>query len=93
MKLTFNSQEIEQALIDFVSNQGINLSDKEVSVNMTAGRGVNGYSAELNIVTKQHAGSKSDSKVIEGEMTVSILASDEETVSESEIKDTDSVFG
>jgi len=52
MKLTFNSEEIEQALISYVSSQGISLSDKQVSVHMTAGRGQNGYSAELDIVTK-----------------------------------------
>lgn len=52
MKLTFNSQEIEQALISYVSTQGINLSDKDVTVNMTAGRGPNGHTAELDITNK-----------------------------------------
>jgi len=52
MKLTFDSHEIEQALISYVSSQGISLSNKEVSVRMVAGRGQNGYSAELDIITK-----------------------------------------
>lgn len=52
MKLTFNSAEIEQALISFVSTQGIDLANKTVVVNMTAGRGPNGHTAELDITTK-----------------------------------------
>ena len=54
MKLTFNSQEIEQALIEFVANQGISLADKQVEVHMVAGRGSNGFSAELDITAKQN---------------------------------------
>ena len=54
MKLTFNSQEIEQALIEFVANQGISLADKQVEVHMVAGRGQNGFSAELDITAKQN---------------------------------------
>lgn len=62
MKLTFNSQEIEQALISYVAYQGIDLSNKDVSVNMTAGRGPNGHTAELNITTIDDA--KQDLKVV-----------------------------
>jgi len=92
MKLTFDSSEIEQALISYVSSQGIDLSDKNVSVSMTAGRGPNGHTAELNITHKKESNLSAipppvsiDSK----EADTSML---DEVIEEYEPSDTESVF-
>lgn len=52
MRITLNQSEIEQALRQFVSSQGIDIQGKQVEVNLTAGRGINGFSAELTIQSK-----------------------------------------
>ena len=44
--------EIKEALVAYVSSQGINLSDAEVDVSLTAGRGVNGNTATIDISKK-----------------------------------------
>lgn len=50
MKITLIQNEIEDALRQYVSQQGISVSGKTIEVNITAGRGPNGVSAELDIV-------------------------------------------
>ncbi len=52
MKITLVHAEIEAALINYVATQGIDISDKDVTVDMTAGRGGNGYTAEISISIK-----------------------------------------
>lgn len=52
MRITLNQSEIEQALRQFVSSQGIDIQGKQVEVSLTAGRGINGFSAELTIQSK-----------------------------------------
>ena len=55
MRITLNQSEIEQALRQFVSSQGIDIQGKQVEVSLTAGRGINGFSAELTIQSKDCA--------------------------------------
>ena len=52
MRITLNQNEIEQALRNYVAGQGIELRDKQVEVTLTAGRGANGFYAELSIQAK-----------------------------------------
>lgn len=49
MQITLLQPEIEQALQDYVSQQGINLNGQTVTVVFTAGRKKSGISAELSI--------------------------------------------
>lgn len=49
MIITLNDKEITDALIQYVDTMGVNTSGKEVTVDMTAGRGSNGYKAEITI--------------------------------------------
>ena len=49
MKLELNQAEIEMALIEYVGSQGISISDKSITVDMVAGRGVNGFTAHITI--------------------------------------------
>lgn len=39
MKMTLNHEEINEAIVDWVAKQGIDLADKETTVELTAGRG------------------------------------------------------
>ena len=49
MKVTLNDREIDEALVEYVANQGISLGDKTVSVTIVSGRGSNGDSAIITI--------------------------------------------
>jgi hypothetical protein len=50
MQITLNHREIEEAIIEYVSNQGISIQGKSTEVAMVAGRGSNGYSATVDIL-------------------------------------------
>jgi len=49
MKIVLTQPEIEIALVDYVTSQGISLEGKTVTVDMTAGRKENGFIAEIAI--------------------------------------------
>lgn len=49
MNINLNHNEIVEALIAHVNNQGFNTEGKSVSVSLTAGRGINGHSASIDI--------------------------------------------
>jgi len=50
MQITLNHTEIEEAIIEYVGNQGISIQGKSTAVAMVAGRGSNGYSATVDIL-------------------------------------------
>jgi hypothetical protein len=52
MKIELNHEEITQAAVEFISNQGIDLTNAEVDVKFIAGRGDNGHSAVVDIIKK-----------------------------------------
>ena len=54
MKMTLNHEEINEAIVDWVAKQGIDLADKETTVELTAGRGQNGNSASIDIKPMNH---------------------------------------
>ena len=54
MKMTLNHEEINEAIVDWVAKQGIDLADKETTVELTAGRGMNGNSASIDIKPMNH---------------------------------------
>ena len=92
MKLTFDSSEIEQALISYVSTQGIDLADKNVSVSMTAGRGPNGHTAELDITTKPTTNVSAIPPPLSTESKEANTPLLDELMEDSEPEDTTSVF-
>lgn len=49
MQFRLKQSEIETALKNYIAQQGINLTGKQVSIAFTAGRKESGISAELNI--------------------------------------------
>lgn len=49
MKINFKQAEIVAALKQYVSQQGINLEGKDVTIDFTAGRGQTGISADISI--------------------------------------------
>lgn len=52
MQIKLNQKEIEQALIAYISNQGVSTSGKTIVVDMIAGRGENGISATIDITNE-----------------------------------------
>ena len=50
MEISLKQKEIQDALIEFINNQGIDLTGKQVVVTLTAGRGANGHSAKIEIM-------------------------------------------
>jgi hypothetical protein len=55
MNISINNSEIQEALIAYVGTLGIDLKNKTIEVSMVAGRGSNGYSANIGI-TKSDSG-------------------------------------
>lgn len=49
MQIQLTQVEITKALRLYITQQGINLANKEVAVSFTAGRGATGISADINI--------------------------------------------
>jgi hypothetical protein len=49
MQVTLNQAEIEKALINYVGQQGISITGKNVDVTLVAGRSPNGMTASINI--------------------------------------------
>lgn len=52
MQITLDSTEIKQAIVGYVKDQGIDLTNTTVEVGMTAGRGPNGPTATVDIIPK-----------------------------------------
>lgn len=49
MKIQLNEKEITEALVQYVTQQGVDTSGKEISVDFKAGRGENGHTADIDI--------------------------------------------
>ena len=49
MKINLNEKEIHQAIIEFIGSEGIDLSTKQVNIELTAGRKPNGFYADVTI--------------------------------------------
>lgn len=43
---------IEESLINYIENLGVNVKDKKIDVDLTAGRGANGFSASITLSKK-----------------------------------------
>ena len=56
MKIELNEIEIIEAIIEYVSDKGINTTDKQVDVTLVAGRGSNGHSANIALATRSTEG-------------------------------------
>lgn len=53
MKIDLIQDEIEEALVSYITTQGIDLSQKQVAVSLTAGRGPSGFTASVDIIKVQ----------------------------------------
>lgn len=49
MKIHLNETELKQAIEQFIDNQGIDLSQREISIELTAGRGARGHYADIHL--------------------------------------------
>lgn len=50
MRINLIETEIHDALIQYITNQGIDISGKDVNVSLTAGRGPSGHKAAVDIL-------------------------------------------
>lgn len=62
MQINLVQSEIQEALTEFITNQGIDISGKRVVVTLTAGRGEKGHSAQIEIMPKDAPITKSTKK-------------------------------
>ena len=62
MQIHLKQNEIEAALKLFVSQQGINLANKTITMEFTAGRKESGISVEMSIEEKQYDSQESCAK-------------------------------
>ena len=51
MNVTLQDTEIKQAIVNYLDQQGINITGKEVSVLLFSGRKGNGFKADVQITT------------------------------------------
>lgn len=49
MKIILDETELKSALVSWVKSQGVDTVGKDIDVSFKAGRGVNGYEAEIEI--------------------------------------------
>ena len=61
MKINLNEKEIHQAIIEFIGSEGIDLSRKQVIIELTAGRKPNGFYADVEIGEPDDSPSLDDS--------------------------------
>ena len=50
MKIHLNETELKQAIKQYIDNQGIDLSQRNIDIELTAGRGARGHYADIHLV-------------------------------------------
>lgn len=58
MQIVLNEDEMKTAIRDYITSQGIDTVGKDIEIDLTAGRGANGFSASINIVPVTTTGNK-----------------------------------
>ena len=100
MQVMFNHEEILEAITAYVTNQGITCGDRELDIDMVAGRGEKGFSATVTIckeeVTKTVNTKVSDIDVTENEDDSDSVFADAESLNdnpeETDDSDTSTLF-
>jgi len=52
MKIHLDETELKTAITQYIDNEGLDLSQKDLDIQLTAGRGANGHYADVIIVPK-----------------------------------------
>ena len=50
MKIHLDERELKIAIKEYIGNQGIDLSQREISISLTAGRGDRGHYADIELM-------------------------------------------
>lgn len=58
MQIVLNEDEMKSAIRDYITSQGLDTLGKEIEVDLTAGRGANGFSASINLIPVVPTGNK-----------------------------------
>ena len=88
MNITFKHEEIVQAIVNYTQSRGIDLKKSLIEVNLTAGRGGNGYTAQVEILDNNVASLEDANNAT----VTSIVQEESDTIDESMTDDTKSVF-
>ncbi len=91
MEITINEAEIKEGCKAYVASQGINLEGQSVEIKLTAGRGVNGFSAAVVIGVD---GTKKAVKDTKNDIADELKEEEEEnTINQDDGDDADRLFG
>lgn len=58
MQIVINEDEMKTAIRDYITNQGLDTLGKDIEIELTAGRGANGFSASINLIPVVAQGNK-----------------------------------
>lgn len=50
MKINLDELELKTAITEYIANQGLDITNKAVEIELIAGRGTNGHRAEVEIL-------------------------------------------
>lgn len=87
MKIVLNQAEIEDALRSFVSIKGISIDGKTIDVQLTAGRGPNGMTAELDINSEEQAAPASNVTSVKRKKPAAVESNVEEVSEDAKAED------
>lgn len=91
MKIILEHEDINTALVNYVASLGIDLSGKDIVVELTAGRKENGNSAAIEITNKKKESTISYVESLETPIEATEVE-DEGVPVEVEINDEDEIF-
>jgi len=63
VKIHLNETELKQAIAQYINNQGIDLTQRKIDIELTAGRGTRGHYADIHLV--EQAGEDEDNPFID----------------------------
>lgn len=53
MQIRLEEPELKQAIAQYIEHRGMDLSNLEIAINLTAGRGKNGHYADIELIDKK----------------------------------------
>ncbi len=94
MKIELNDSEIKDAVAAYVATQGVSTEDKDVQVTLRAGRGENGYTAEIEVSAMKNPPAVTTNVVSDEDLQVANKTSDSDKTDTvlSSPADDDSLF-
>ena len=94
MQITINQSEIKEAIVKYVGTQGISLIDKKIEITLTAGRGPNGMTADINLIPQTEEKLVENTAISrEAELENTTETEETEEKAEEAVNDSSALFG